>query len=111
MGSFMDRMKEKLHAAGEGAKRLGEVANLKLELGDARKDLERKYRKLGEHTAAGLIDGEAGRIEASDPTVTILLDEVRRARAIVAELEAELEKPSGEGARPTDEDPAGSTER
>ena len=70
MGSFIDRMKEKLHAAGEGAKRLGEVANLKLELGDARKDLERKYRKLGEHTAAGLIDGEAGRIfQDMDPWI------------------------------------------
>ena len=42
MGSFMDRMKEKLQAAGDGARRLGEVANLKLELSDARKDLERE---------------------------------------------------------------------
>ena len=36
MGSFMDRMKEKLQAAGKGAQRLTDVANQKLDLRDAR---------------------------------------------------------------------------
>jgi len=90
MSSFMDRMKEKLQAAGDGARRLGEVANLKLELSDARKDLERRHRQLGEYVAARLLDGSAEQILRSDATIAMYLEDVRRARAVVAQLEAEL---------------------
>jgi ubiquinone biosynthesis protein UbiJ len=98
VGSFMDRMKDKLHAAGEGAKRLTEVANLKLELGDARKFLEHSYRDLGKACANRMIDRDEAEVFREETSIAHALEEVAKARKKVEVLEAQLENMSG-GAR------------
>ena len=100
MGSFMDRMREKLQAAGEGAKRLGEVANWKLELSDARARLRDAYRDLGQAIAQRWLDADEDDARRDDHAYKVLLMAVERAREEVTTLEQRLES-----ARETDSPP------
>ena len=86
----MDRMREKLQAAGEGAKRLGEVANWKLELSDARARLRDAYRDLGQAIAQRWLDAGEDDARRDDHAYKGFLDAVERAREAVAALEQRL---------------------
>ncbi len=96
MSSFMDRMKKKLHAAGEGAKRLTEVANLKLELSEARKALESRFRDLGKACAQRMIDRDEPEVMREETSIAFALEEIAKARQKVEQLEAQLVDP-GDG--------------
>ena len=107
----MDRMREKLQAAGEGAKRLGEVANWKLELSDARARLRDAYRDLGQAIAQRWLDAGEDDARRDDHAYKGFLDAVERAREAVAALEQRLEgvPDEGEVETPSGDDPSKET--
>ncbi len=92
MSSFMDRMKGRIQAAGKGAQKLSEVANLKLDLREARSTLDARCRDLGKVCAKRFLDDGEERLPRDEPAIRTLLDEIERKRKRVQGIEAELEQ-------------------
>ena len=79
-----------IEKAKEATNRLGEYAGLKLDVKTARDHLEGRYRHLGRIAADRLLDRSEGAIDAKESAVAAALDEIRAARAALAELEKRL---------------------
>ena len=76
-----------LEKAKETSVRLGEGAVARLDLKNAKDHLESRYRLLGRAVADRMVERKEPVVEASDPAVKALLDEVAAAQAAVEEME------------------------
>lgn len=89
--SLFDRMKEKLESAGKGAQKLTRKGQLKLDLMSAESRLETSYKELGKACATRFLEDAASTIEASG-ALGHCLDNVRRNRLRVAEIQTEIQE-------------------
>ncbi len=92
MSSLFERMKETLHSAGKGAKKLTRIGQLKLDLLDAESKLADRYKALGKACANRFLERGEQSVEVTDPAFEQLLREIEAAQKQVEQVQAELEE-------------------
>lgn len=89
--SFLDRIKDKVAAAGKGAQKLTRIGQLKLDLSAAESNLADRFKALGKACANRIIERGESSVDAAESAIATYIEQIRVAQERIRKLEVELE--------------------
>lgn len=96
MGSFFDKMKGKLEAAGKGAQKLTRIGQLKMDLMGAESKLSEAYKTLGKACAVRFLERGEHVVEAEDSGIAQYVRDVRSAEREIEQIKEEMDEARGD---------------
>lgn len=90
-----EKAKNFFRSLGKASRRVTELGRAKIELMEANGKLDGRYRALGKAVAARFMDASEGSVEATEPFIKGLIDEIQEARDRVAEIEGRIKTLKG----------------